>query len=102
MMPTRERIRKLVLTVGQFLSTIELNSSQLAISGMDILQKLREAATASERLYSDLADEAGIDRGQFTHFMNGRKRLSFESAERLANALELTIELRPLRRKRGQ
>lgn len=95
-MPTRESIHDLILTVGQLFETIGLINSQSMVSGMGILQKLREAATESERLSSDIADEAGIDRGQFTHFMHGRKRLSFESAERLAKVLGLTIELRPL------
>lgn len=54
-----------------------------------------KATAQNQRTRAAIADDAGIDRGQFTRFMKGDARLSVESAERLADVLGYDIVLKP-------
>lgn len=72
----------------------------------DLLAQLREAIKASGVTRYRIAKDLGMSESQLSRLMTGEQRLSIPAAERLAEYLGYTIELRPegrgdLRRKRG-
>lgn len=63
---------------------------------------LREAILASGETRYAIAKRAGLAESQLARLMSGERSLSLESAEALARALGLRIELtRPKRRRKG-
>ncbi len=66
-----------------------------------ILDRIRQAITASDKTRYRLSQETGIPQSQLSRFMTGEKGVSFEALERLAEALDVEIIVR-LRKKRGK
>lgn len=72
----------------------------------DLMTQLREAIEASGVTRYRIAQDTGIAQSQLSRLMTGEQGLSVPAAERLAEYLGYTVELRPkgrgdLRRKRG-
>ena len=65
---------------------------------MSTLDTLRDAMAASGQSRYAIAHAAGIAESQLSRFARGHARLSVETAERLADALDLEIIVRPKRR----
>lgn len=65
---------------------------------MAILNELREAVRADKRSDAAIADAAGIHPKTFSAFMHGRRGLSVETTEQLAQALHFEIRLIRVRR----
>ena len=62
---------------------------------MAVLDELRAAVGTDPRGHGTIADAAGIHRKTFSAFMHGRRGLSIETIESLADALSLVIRLEP-------
>jgi hypothetical protein len=70
---------------------------------MSIFSDLRTAVTKDGRTHTAIALEAGIHVKTFSAFMNGRRGLSVETTEDLANALHFEIKLtRPRKSRSGR
>lgn len=70
------------------------------IAGMkrkSIVEALREAIEKSELNKTQLAELSGVDKGQISRFVKGKRTLTLKSAEKIAEALKL--ELRSKKRK---
>jgi len=67
---------------------------------MATLDTIRKAMAASGRSRYEIAHTAGIAESQLSRFARGQARLSVETAERLADVLNLEIIVRPKRGKR--
>lgn len=65
---------------------------------MAILQELRQAVEKDGRTQTAIAAAAGIHPATFSAFMHGRRGLSVETTEHLAQALHFEIRLIRLRR----
>lgn len=65
---------------------------------MAILNELREAVKKDARSQAAIADAAGIHPKTFSAFMHGRRGLSVETTEQLAEALHFEIRLVKVRR----
>lgn len=65
---------------------------------MAILQELRQAVEKDGRTQTAIAAAAGIHPATFSAFMHGRRGLSVETTEQLAQALHFEIRLIRLRR----
>ena len=61
----------------------------------EIYEQLRKAIRAGGKSRYKLWQETGIDQGQLAQFMAGESGLSVESTERLIEALELEVIIRP-------
>ena len=65
---------------------------------MAILNELREAVGKDSRPHAAIAESAGIHPKTFSAFMHGRRGLSVETTEKLAEALHFEIRLIKVRR----
>ena len=65
-----------------------------------IYDEIRDAIEASSMTRYRIAKETGIGESQLCHFAAGKKGLSVESLETLADCLGLEITTRPKREKR--
>lgn len=65
-----------------------------------LLDDIRQAIRDGDKSRYQLWQETGIDQGQLSNFLAGKKGLSFESLERLADALGLEIVVRKKRKDR--
>jgi plasmid maintenance system antidote protein VapI len=63
-----------------------------------IVETLREAIEGSALNITQLGELSGVDKAQISRFVNEKRTLTLESAERIAEALGL--ELKPKRKKR--
>jgi DNA-binding phage protein len=63
-----------------------------------IVFHLREAIRASGRTLRDISREAGLSPSQLSHFLRGRRDLTFSSAAKVIEALGL--ELTPAKKSR--
>jgi plasmid maintenance system antidote protein VapI len=60
---------------------------------MGFVEDLREAVRASGRPQQELADEIGVNLISLNRFVNGRRGISVETAEKLAKVLGREIKL---------
>ncbi len=65
----------------------------------EILNRLRQAIRTTDKSRYRLAQETGIAESALSRLMSGERGLSIDAAERLAEALELQIIIRPAKRK---
>jgi transcriptional regulator with XRE-family HTH domain len=65
-----------------------------------LLDEMRRAIDASDKSRYRLSKETGIDEGQLSKLMSGKKGLSYEALERLVDALGLEIVIRQKRKDR--
>ena len=65
------------------------------------LEQIRDAIRRSKKTRYRLSKETGIAESQLCHLMAGRKGVSVEALEKLADALGLEIILRPRRKAKG-
>ena len=61
----------------------------------EIFDQLREAIRRSDKTRYKLWQETGIDQGQLARFMAEESGLSVESTEKLIEALEFEVIIRP-------
>ena len=66
-----------------------------------ILDDIRKAIKASKKSRYAISKDTGISQGQLSDLMAGKKGLSIESLERLADYLGLEIVARRKRRQEG-
>jgi transcriptional regulator with XRE-family HTH domain len=62
-----------------------------------LIEDIRRAVSASGHPHVQICRETGIDKGQFSAFMRGKRGLSMENLDRLTAFLGLE-----LRKRRGQ
>ncbi len=67
-----------------------------------IFDALRHAITESGKTRYRLWQETGISQAQLCEFLHGRRGMSIENLETLAEALGLEIVVRPAKRKKGR
>jgi len=67
-----------------------------------ILDEIRAAIRDSDKTCYRIAKDTGISESQLSLFMNGKRRLSVETLERLAAYLGLQVTLRPMRKRKGR
>jgi transcriptional regulator with XRE-family HTH domain len=68
-----------------------------------ILSAIRKAIEDSDQTRYQIAQAAQIAQSQLSRFMSGERGLSVEAVEKLADHLELEIQIRPKRKsKRGK
>jgi len=68
-----------------------------------MLDEIRRAIKAGDKTRYRLSQETSIPQSQLSRLMTGEKGLSFEAMERLAEALDLEIIIRPKKpRKRSK
>jgi DNA-binding Xre family transcriptional regulator len=60
-----------------------------------VLDQIRKAIAASAKTRYRLSKETGIDQAQLSRLMSGQEGVSFDNLERLADALDLEISIRP-------
>lgn len=65
-----------------------------------ILRTIRKAIKTGDKSRYRLWKETGIDQSHLSKIINGDAQLSLDSLERLAEALDLEIVIRPKTRKR--
>lgn len=65
-----------------------------------ILDAIREAIEASGKTRYRIAQESGVAESALSRLMSGERGLSIDALERLADALDLEISIRPKRRRR--
>ena len=63
---------------------------------------IREAIAKSGKTRYRLWQETGISQAQLCEFLHGRRGMSMERLETLAEALGLKIIVRPAKRKKGR
>ncbi|MCH8151119.1 MAG: helix-turn-helix transcriptional regulator [Planctomycetes bacterium] len=63
---------------------------------------IRKAIAKSEKTRYRLWQETGISQAQLCEFLHGRRGMSIEYLETLAQALGLEITVRPAKRKKGR
>ena len=66
---------------------------------MAILNELRDLIARDGRTHAAICQESGIHPKTFSAFLHGRRGLSIESIENLAEALRYTVKLVKLRPK---
>jgi transcriptional regulator with XRE-family HTH domain len=64
-----------------------------------ILDQMRQAVGACNKTRYRLSKETGIAQSQLSRLMAGKEGLSYEYLEKLADALELEIVIRPAKRR---
>lgn len=64
-----------------------------------ILSAIRKAIEDSDQTRYQIAQAAQIAQSQLSRLLTGERGLSIDAAERLADHLELDIQIRPRRRK---
>ncbi len=67
-----------------------------------IYDAIRHAIAESGKTRYRLWQETGISQAQLCEFLHGRRGMSMESLETLAEALGLEIIVRPAKRKKGR
>jgi len=67
-----------------------------------ILEIVRKAIEASDKTRYRLSKETGIDQAQLSRFVNHKEGLSMVNLERLTEALDLEIIVRPRRIPKGK
>jgi len=67
-----------------------------------ILEIVRKAIEASDKTRYRLSKETGIDQAQLSRFFNHKEGLSMVNLERLTEALDLEIIVRPRRISKGK
>jgi transcriptional regulator with XRE-family HTH domain len=65
-----------------------------------LLHKLRRRIEASRLSRYEIAKRAGLQQSQLSRLMSGERGLSVDALERLSEALDLDIVIRPKRRRR--
>lgn len=68
----------------------------------NVLDEIRRAIEASGKSRYRLWQETGIDQSHLSKLMSGTAGLSVESLQRLAEALDLEILIRPAKRRAGK
>jgi transcriptional regulator with XRE-family HTH domain len=66
----------------------------------DLLDAIREAIDASGETRYVISKRSGVSQAQLSRLAHGQQGVSIVTAERLADALDLEIILRPKRRTR--
>ena len=67
-----------------------------------VLEAIREAIEASGKTRYAIWRETGISQSQLSLLMDGKRGLSIEALERLAECLGLEIVIRPKSRRKGE
>ena len=67
-----------------------------------IYDAIRKAIAKSGKTRYRLWQETGISQAQLCEFLHGRRGMSIEKLETLAEALGLAIVVRPAKRKKGR
>ncbi len=67
-----------------------------------IYDAIRHAIATSGKTRYRLWQETGISQAQLCEFLHGRRGMSIENLETLAEALGLEIVVRPAKRKKGR
>ena len=67
-----------------------------------ILDDIRKAIKNSDATRYRISKDTGINESQLSALMAGRKGLSIEALERLADYLRLNVVLKPKSRKKGK
>ncbi len=67
-----------------------------------IYDTIRKVIAESDKTRYRLWQETGISQAQLCEFLHGRRGMSMESLETLAEALGLEIIVRPAKRKKGR
>ena len=67
-----------------------------------IYDDIRRAIKASDKTCYRLWQETGISQSRLSQLMGDTKGMSVEGLERLADALDLEITVRPKRRRKGR
>ena len=65
-----------------------------------VSEEARRAVRASTMSLRGICRLAGIDPGQLSNFVSGKKRLGLATLEQLAGALDMELVLRPKRERR--
>lgn len=68
----------------------------------NLMDEIRKAMKASEKTRYRLWKETGIDQSHLFKLWNGEAGLSVQNLERLAEALELEIIIRPAKARAGK
>jgi plasmid maintenance system antidote protein VapI len=68
---------------------------------MGITEDIREAVERSGRSRYELARSSGVTESQLSRLVNGQRALRSDSIDRLAEALDLEIILRPKKTGKG-
>ena len=61
-------------------------------SAKTISEQLREAIGRSDLSAYELAEAAGVNRSVLSRFLNGRRSITLETLDRLADVLKLRLE----------
>ena len=67
-----------------------------------IYDAIRKVIAKSDKTRYRLWQETGISQAQLCEFLHGRRGMSIENLETLAEALGLEIVVRPAKRKKGR
>ena len=67
----------------------------------EIRDEIRKAIKASNKTRYRLSKETGIVQSQLSRLMSGEKGVSLDNLERLADALDLEIVIRPKRARKS-
>ncbi len=67
-----------------------------------VYDAIRKVIAESEKTRYRLWQETGISQAQLCEFLHGRRGMSIENLETLAEALGLEIVVRPAKRKKGR
>lgn len=67
-----------------------------------MIEQIRKAVQASSKTRYRLSKESGVSEAQLSRLVNGKRGLSADNLERLADALGLEITIRPKRRRKGR
>ena len=70
------------------------------MQGMGLLDDMRRAIETSDKTRYRIAQESGVPESGLSRLVNGQTAVTIETAERIAETLGLTIELRRRRRRR--
>ena len=78
---------------------VECQARCMLVAMVKTLDRLRQAIRDSDKTRYRLAKKSGISESALSRLMSGERGLSIEAAEKLAEALELEIIIRPVQRK---
>ena len=67
-----------------------------------VYDAIRDAITESDKTRYRLSQETGISQAQLCEFLHGRRGMSIENLETLAEALGVEITVRRAKRKKGR
>ena len=71
----------------------------LSMKRKSIVKTLREAIESSDLNITQIGELSGVDKAQISRFVNEKRTLTLESAERIAEALGLELKAKKKRRK---